>query len=218
MEMAASVLLAPALPVLSEQYGRRKNGRYAHVLNLSLAASLLVIAPLALLQLAVPSLASALFGTSYQSAPDVFQWQMFHSLVVGLSLPFGQVLASSNRMWFAAAYNTSWAVLALGLSYALIYETGAAGLAAAMAIAHAISAIAVIAYLYWREPTLILASSIIGNSLLSFALALICFTASMFLSVNFAGLVGGVAAAVIVAKGISSAYSELRIQVHGTGN
>jgi O-antigen/teichoic acid export membrane protein len=138
-EMILSMLLAPLLPVLSETFGSGDRLGYRKAAHSALALSMGITAPFALLQIAVPALTVLPYGSGYQGHAAVVQWSMFDLALMGLFNPvMNQMIVSLNRMWLGFSYSVAFAVTFGTLSYFLVEDYGAAGLAAASILAHVI--------------------------------------------------------------------------------
>lgn len=151
-ELVLGMVMAPLLPILSEQFGNRSFGQYNKTLRYAFTLSLLVLVPVSLVQIAVPDVTLMPYGKEFNGNRQVVQWLMIHSILVGLFSPFGTIVASMNRMWFGWAYNMMWSVLYFSCSYLLIPESGAKGLCIAFSIAHLVSCTFMTVYVYCKEP------------------------------------------------------------------
>jgi len=154
-EMILSIIMMPLLPVLSEQFGTKATQSYNKTLSYAFAVSLLVIVPISLIQMAIPSLTLLPYGREFQGNYVLVQWMMLHAVLVGLFQPFGSILPSMNRMWFGWAYNLSWGGVYLLLSYFLIPVYGVTGLAAATFFTHLTTSLVCVAYIYRFEKAFI---------------------------------------------------------------
>ncbi len=150
-EMILGMLMGPLLPILSETYGARDERAYNRTTAFAFGLSLLVIGPAALVQAAAPALTVLPYGAAYAGHAPVVEWLMLHGILVALYSPMGSILASMGRMWFGFAYNLAWAVAYLGLAAGLVPRYGAAGLAAAYALAQLTTSLPCLAYIYRRE-------------------------------------------------------------------
>ena len=155
-EMIMNMLLGPLLPVLSEKFGSGDSAGYKKAVYSSLILSVLVTAPAALLQMAVPTLTLLPYGSGYAGHPAVVQWLMLGLLLMGLYSPImNQVLASMNRMWFGLFNHIGYSLVFAGLAYALVPRYGAAGLAAAAPVTWVIVLVPSMYYLYKQEKALV---------------------------------------------------------------
>jgi len=189
-EMVLIMLMAPLLPMLSECFGKGDTRSYNKMLSNAFTLSFCIIVPVSLIQTAVPALTLLPYGREFQGHANVVQWLMLHAVLVGLFQPFGSVLASMNRMWFAVAYNVAWGIAFVALTLLLVPRYGAAGLAAASALAHLITSLSCVAYIYHYEKAFIVDTPFVFYAisvLLSFG---ICITASHLVPPLMAGGIG----------------------------
>jgi O-antigen/teichoic acid export membrane protein len=150
-EMILGMLLAPLLPILSERFGLQDIRGYTKVAQSAFVLALIVTAPFALIQLAVPSLTLLPYGADYAGHQGVVQWLMLDLAVIGLFIPVGEIVTSMGRMWFGFFYSLGFAILFLALSLAFIPRTGAVGLAAAGTVAHLLCLGPSLYYIYKKE-------------------------------------------------------------------
>ncbi len=155
-EMMMNMLLAPLLPVLSEKIGSGDLAGYKKTAHSAMLLGVLVTAPIALLQMAVPALTLMPYGHGYAGHPGVVQWMMLDLIVVGLFSPLmSQIVASMNRMWFGFFNHVGFSIAYGSLAYFLISKNGAAGLAAAAPLAWILILPPSVYYIYAREQALI---------------------------------------------------------------
>jgi O-antigen/teichoic acid export membrane protein len=148
-EMMLNMLLAPLLPVLSETFGLGNEQGYRKAARSALAVSLMVTAPFALLQIAVPALTLLPYGHSYAGHAAVVQWSMVDLAIMGLFNPLmNQIVVSMNRMWLGFSYSIGFSIVYGALGYVLVLHQGAAGLAAAGILAHVICIGPYLLYIY----------------------------------------------------------------------
>ena len=155
-EMIMNMLLAPLLPVLSEKIGSGDLAGYKKAAHSAMILGVLITAPIALLQMAVPALTLLPYGHAYAGHPGVVQWMMLDLILVGLFSPLmSQIVASMNRMWFGFFNHVGFSIAFASLSYFLISKNGAAGLAASAPLAWIIVLPPSVYYIYRREQPLI---------------------------------------------------------------
>ena len=207
-ESVATTLLLPVLPMLSEKYALGQSHAYGRILSGAFGISLVVTGPIAFLFAAIPQLCLAPYGASFQHGSAAVVWLMLHSVLIALFSPMASVLASMERMWFGAAFNLSWGLLYVAVSFALIPGYGASGLAAALAITHLVTSLPCLAYIYRYEPRFI------GNARLgsSTAVALV-----LYAGVAAAGAWGStfLAACVAILAAAGCCIMAARSVVHG---
>ena len=152
-ELVLGMIMAPLLPVLSEQFGRGETTAYNKTLRYAFGLSLLFIVPVSLFQIAAPALTVLPFGADYRehSAP-VVRWLMVHAAFLGVLFPFGSILLSMNRTWFGFWYSVGYSGLLLVLALLLIPRFGGAGLASAYALSYVIASLVCVIYIYrWEK-------------------------------------------------------------------
>jgi O-antigen/teichoic acid export membrane protein len=146
-----AILLAPLLPILSEQFGRGSLVAYKKTASLAFSLSLLATVPFALIQLAAPFLTLLPFGPSFQGHFVIVQWLMFDLALVGLYTPLGSIMTSMSKMWFAFCYSLCTTLISLVLVFILIPKYRAEGLCAAITITHALVIGPCLFYIYRAE-------------------------------------------------------------------
>jgi O-antigen/teichoic acid export membrane protein len=179
-EMVLIALLAPLLPILSEQHGGHDTSGYGKTLFTAYTLSFAVMVPFAIMFVAVPDLLTAPYGPGYESQAAVVQWLLVHSLVIGMAMPMTSVLASTRRMWWGLAYNVSWAVVYVLLSTVLVPRYRACGLAASFALSYAITAVPTVLYIRGRDrcvhgPFPLLSTAVVGLLLFVLSALASCF-------------------------------------------
>lgn len=146
-ELVMGILMAPILPMLSEYFGKGDTKSYNKTISYAFALSLCVIVPASLMQAAVPSLTLLPYGQDYKGYANTVQWLMFHSVLIGIFLPFSNILVSMGRMWFGFNYNLTWGIAFFVLAYLLIPRYGATGLAAAFSVAYFLTGLPCVYYI-----------------------------------------------------------------------
>jgi len=154
-EMVLAMLLAPLLPILSEQYAANNVPGFQKMVRSALMLSLLVTAPFALLQIAVPQLTMLPYGHGYAGHDTVVQWLMAELAILGIFAPMTQMVSSMNKMWFGFGFNLLWALILGGLAWILIPRYGATGLAASAILSHLICLGPTLYYIRQKEPKLL---------------------------------------------------------------
>lgn len=151
-EAFLGMLIAPMLPILSESFGKGDRATFQRTLLFNFLLATLIIVPVSLVQAAAPALTLLPFGAGYQGHPSIVVWLMLHAVVYALLFPMGSVLISMGEMWFSLLVNVLLAVLFGVAAWALVPRYGAAGYAAAMAIAYALANIPCVVLLYRKLP------------------------------------------------------------------
>jgi len=151
-EMFLGMLIAPMLPILSEAFGKGDRYTFQRTLLFNFLLATLIIVPVSLVQAAAPSLTMMPFGVEYQGRLEIVQWLMLHAVVNALMFPMGSILISMGEMWFSWQVNLLYAILFGVSAWLLVPCYGAAGYAAAMAIANALANIPFVIFLYRRLP------------------------------------------------------------------
>ena len=178
-ELVLSMVMAPLLPVLSEQFGRNQTEAYNKTLRYAFGLSLLLIVPASLIQIAAPGLTMLPYGSSFrEDSGAVVQWLMVHAAFLGIFYPFGSILLSMNRTWFGFWYNVGYSALLLVLAAFLIPRTGGAGLASATALSYAGTSVVCVLYIYRRE------RAFVGNVVLWPAIAGVFISIAAFFALH----------------------------------
>jgi O-antigen/teichoic acid export membrane protein len=159
-ELVLTMLLAPLLPVLSEKFSNNQRASFQKAARAAFVLSLIVTAPAALLLLTFPNLTLAPYGKDFRGHVSVVQWAMADLAIVGVFTPLSTLIASMNRMWFGFGYNLAYALVCVGLSILFVPGHGAAGLAAAITLAHAGLLGPSLWYMYSKERELICGTSL----------------------------------------------------------
>jgi len=182
-ELLLSIVMAPLLPVLSEQFGTRATQAYNTTLRYAFGLSVLFVVPFALFQIAVPSVTLLPFGKQFSGESNaVVGWLMLHSAFYGVFFPFSAVLPSMNRTWFAFIYVISYSLTLLALSSVLIPRHGAAGFAAATTISYVATSLLCVAYIYRYEKSFV-GEVVLWRSIIAVtASAVVCALSSHFLN------------------------------------
>ena len=151
-EMILGYMVAPLLPILSEQLGRNAVGEYARTLRYAYAICMLVMVPVSALQIASPGLTLLPYGRQFTGHAATVQWLMIHGVLLGLTAPLAQVLASMNKMWLGLLCNLLWAGAYTGLALWLVPQAAASGLAIAFTGAHLLMCLLFTVYLSCSAP------------------------------------------------------------------
>jgi O-antigen/teichoic acid export membrane protein len=151
-EMILAYLMAPLLPVLSEQLGRNAGGEYARTLRYAFTISILVMVPISALQIAVPGLTLLPYGSQFRGHTGAVRWLMVHGLIIGLFSPVGVILSSMNKMWLGLLSNLLWAGAYLSLCFWFVPHAAAKGLAVALSGSHFAMAAMLLLYLLLACP------------------------------------------------------------------
>jgi O-antigen/teichoic acid export membrane protein len=155
-ELVLSMVMAPLLPVLSEQFGRGQTAVYNKTLRYAFGLSLLIIVPVSLVQIAAPALTMLPFGADYSiHSASTVQWLMVHAAFFGVFYPFGSVLLSTNRTWFAFWYNVGYSSLLLVMTLLLVPRFAGTGLASAVALSYVTASLACVIHICRRERSFI---------------------------------------------------------------
>jgi O-antigen/teichoic acid export membrane protein len=155
-ELVLSMVMAPLLPILSEQFAHGQTAAYGKTLRYAFGLSLVLIVPVSLIQIASPAITMLPFGREYRenSAP-VVQWLMVHAAFLGIFFPFGSILPSMNRTWFGFWYSVWYSILLLALAWLLIPRFGGAGLASALALSYFVASLVCVIYIRLREKSFV---------------------------------------------------------------
>ncbi len=185
-EALLAMVLAPLLPALSDHFGRKQTASYNKVLSLAFTFSAVLIVPISLLQAGWPTLSLLPFGDDFGGHEAVVRAVMLQAILVGLTYPFSNILASMGRMWFGFTYNLGYALLVTALSWWLVPKHGVLGLAIATAATHFLTAVPCVAYIYRHERAFIADTPIISYGIAVSVLYVLC----TLVSCNFGERVG----------------------------
>ena len=155
-ELVLSMVMAPLLPILSEQFAHGQTAAYGKTLRYAFGLSLVLIVPVSLIQIASPAITMLPFGQEYRenSAP-VVQWLMVQAAFLGIFFPFGSIILSMNRTWFGFWYSVWYSILLLALAWILIPRFGGAGLASAVALSYLVASLVCVIYIRLREKSFV---------------------------------------------------------------
>ena len=142
------MLLAPVLPILSENFGRKDMAAYGKTLVLTYVTCALVVVPVSLLQIAAPWLTFLPYGADYTGGGTTARWILTGSIVGSLVLPMNSILISMGRMGLWLLLGGSYVALYLGLGWWLIPRYGAVGYAMSATISFAVSHAPFVVFLY----------------------------------------------------------------------
>jgi O-antigen/teichoic acid export membrane protein len=149
VEFLPVALMSPLLPILSEQYARKDSVSYGRTLFYAYEMSIGLLVPASLFAIAAPGMLLAPYGQEFLGYTSLAQWLMFHTLLVGLFAPLGNVLPSMDRMWFGFFYNLVHCVIFLLLSWFLIPVFRGSGLAIAYSVTHMVTSLFNFAYVHY---------------------------------------------------------------------
>jgi len=190
LEFVLLTFMNPLLPMLSEQYGKADNEAYSKSLFFAFCISTGLLGPLALFLIAAPDLVLLPYGQDFAKHRVLAQWLLIHTLLVALFAPLGSVVPSMGRMWFGFAYNLSWGLLFLSLSYFLIPLYLANGMAVAFVLTHAITSLLSFGYIYVFERRFLVGFPLMKVTIGLFVLSALSMVARGFLPIIWAGIVG----------------------------
>ena len=188
-ELVLGMIMAPLLPILSEQFGNKSTDQYNKTLKYAFVLSLLVLVPISLVQIAVPDITLLPYGAEFHGHKKVVQWLMIHSILVGIFYPFGTILASMSKMWFGWVYNLLWSALYISSAYLLISSKGAEGLSIAFSCAHLVSCVFMTIYIYRKEPAFLSQLPFMRFVSLTTVAVMVCMLLQYCLSPYMAGLI-----------------------------
>ena len=151
-ELFLGMLIAPMLPILSEAFGKGDRVAFQRTLLFSFLLATLLIVPISLVQAAAPALTLLPFGAGYQGHPGIVLWLMLHAVMYALLFPMGSVLIAMGEMWFSLAVNVLFALVFGAAAWMAVPRYGAAGYAAAMAIAYSLANAPCVFFLYRKLP------------------------------------------------------------------
>jgi O-antigen/teichoic acid export membrane protein len=192
-ESVLTMLMAPLLPILSEQFSRHEIVAYHKTLRYAFTLSLSIVIPVSLVQIAAPWLTLLPFGAEYRTHSDsIVRWLMVHACFLGVFFPFSSILPSMNRAWCGFAYNVGYSALTLTSALVLIPRFGGAGLAGAFTVSYIVASLICLAYLN-QQARLLVSEMRLLPVISSVALGIVaCVWISQFLG-HVSGILGAVA-------------------------
>lgn len=134
-----------ALPILANRFGSGAAHEAMDTLRLAIKANLLVSSSLALILALCSPLIMSTYGAGFRAGWPTLTIVALTSILLAVSVPVGQFIAATGRMWIGFAMNAGWAIAYIGFSAALV-RYGAEGLAGARFFAYCLHAIWTFAY------------------------------------------------------------------------
>jgi O-antigen/teichoic acid export membrane protein len=129
-----------AIPVLSEQIGKKDHERAKKILVSSIKLNMAIIFPIAILGSLCSPWIMLLYGKDFGAAWPTLVVTLIAAAITAVQSPAAQVMTSSGNMWKAAIMNVSWALSFVVLSK-LLLPWGSFGLSAARSLAYLIYAL-----------------------------------------------------------------------------
>ncbi len=197
-ETLVAMVLAPILPILSSAFSQNDNDTCAKTLTFAYGVSSLIILPIALVQTAAPELTFILYGSTFDGGTHIVPWLMLSAAAYALFWPIGTIFVSMGRAWRALLISILYVLLYLGLSLVLIPNYGAAGFAAAGAIAQILASLPCAYLLYAEFPDIMRATrwwQLLVGSVVAFS---ICCLLSLYGNRLVAVVTGGFIAVAFV--------------------
>jgi O-antigen/teichoic acid export membrane protein len=133
-----------SLPILSERCGNVGYRAMAQMLKSLILITLIVLIPFTIFVCLFSPFIMHLYGPDFTNGWPVLILVAFTAVLLGLSLPIGNIIAASGRMWVGFLMNTGWAIILI-VSAGILLQWGALGLAAAFLIAYLVH----MTWTYW---------------------------------------------------------------------
>ncbi len=134
------VLGQAAIPVLSEQIGRRDLMRTRKILLYSVKVNLSLIVPLVLLGSLLSPWIMGFYGKDFGGAWATLVLALLTAGIVAFQAPAGQIMTASGRMWTATIISLSYSTVFVIATVGLV-RWGSLGVAGARGIAYCIYAL-----------------------------------------------------------------------------
>ncbi len=134
-----------ALPILANHIGNGARHEALATLRLAVKANALISTAIALLLAAGSPLIMNTYGAAFRTGWPTLVIVVFTSVLLAATVPVGQFIAATGRMWIGFAMNAGWAMAYVAFSSALV-RYGAEGLAGARFLAYCLHAAWTFAY------------------------------------------------------------------------
>jgi len=136
-----STIAATALPVLASLYGARDSERYAQVFKANVATGLALAGTLALVAAALAHQIISLYGRDYVGGLSTLLILIATAIPTVLNSVLGQVVVTSDAIWWRFAFDVVLASLLLVSGWYLIPLFGAQGMAIAYLVAYGLTSV-----------------------------------------------------------------------------
>jgi O-antigen/teichoic acid export membrane protein len=139
-----TVLEQVTLPMLASSEG----GSAKRILALSVALNGIIILPAAAVLAVASPLIMRLYGPGFVQAWPTLVVVCLTTVVMAMQMPVGQLIISSDRMWWGCALNLAWALALTGFTL-LFGQHSALGLASARLLAYILHSLWTVWFVHW---------------------------------------------------------------------
>jgi O-antigen/teichoic acid export membrane protein len=129
------IIALVSIPILAERHGNDGYGAMAQLLKHLLIITSVVMVPATILVCIFSPVIMQQYGADFSGTGTVLVLIAFSALFMGLSVPVGNMIAASGRMWVWFLMNLGWAVVLIGCARVLL-PWGALGIAGALLAAY----------------------------------------------------------------------------------
>jgi O-antigen/teichoic acid export membrane protein len=129
------IIALVSIPILAVKHGNEGYSSSLRLLKSVLLVSLAILVPTTALVCLLSPLIMQQYGAGFAESGLVLVLVACSALFMGLSVPVGNILAASNRMWVWFIMNLGWAIVLIAAAW-LLLPWGALGLAGAFFISY----------------------------------------------------------------------------------
>jgi O-antigen/teichoic acid export membrane protein len=129
-------LATTMLPILSEIHGGEDRSRFVSTITLNTRATWTIALPIATLIIALSHPLAKIYGGQFKGIEPVITVLAFSSFLNLINSTVGVALVSSEKIWLGTLMNFGWALVVVIMSWMLIPNYGAIGMALAYLIAY----------------------------------------------------------------------------------
>ncbi|MGD0229334.1 MAG: oligosaccharide flippase family protein [Syntrophorhabdales bacterium] len=133
------VLGQAAVPVLSEQIGKKQLGRTRKILLYSVKLNIAFMAPMVLIGCLLSPWFMKFYGNDFEVAWGTLAVTLFTAGIVAIQAPPAQIVTASGRMWAGTITSLSYSIAFVAASAAFV-NWGSLGIAVARGIAYCLYA------------------------------------------------------------------------------
>lgn len=131
------VMAQAAIPVLSEQIGKRDLIRTKKIFVYSVKLNLSLIIPTVLVGSLLSRWIMSFYGKDFAEAWPTLVFTLLAGGIVALQSPSGQIMMASGRMWMATIVNLNYSIVFIIMTVGLV-KWGSIGVAASRTVAYCI--------------------------------------------------------------------------------
>jgi O-antigen/teichoic acid export membrane protein len=131
------IIALVSIPILAERHGNEGYGAMAQLLKHLLIVTSFVMVPATILVCIFSPVIMQQYGVDFAGTGTVLVLIALSALFMGLSVPVGNMIAASGRMWVWFLMNLGWAIVLIGCARVLL-PWGALGIAVALLAAYSV--------------------------------------------------------------------------------